>query len=584
MPYVQRKRIRYRVKERLGRPLAVLAGGLVLAAFWLWLSSLGPHMQTDQPKPSRSEKAMMAAQEKSVAQVLARAADLAGDGAVQALMEAKALQEEIVAGPATTQAAVRRLAEIERELAEAQAQVWETAVLRAVADAEAAEEAGRTAEAEERWQEALAAQEEINRSAASAGAKDFGRASRLAKRLAELKAGPLAAEVTAAIAAARQAVAAEDWALALAGYTAARAGQARLNEEYSTTRYADTLQLGRIEKEIASLDAAGVAADAEALASEGDAAMEAGDYVAAAAAYAQARAVQVRLNEEFGRSRFVSAERVEQLEVRRQTAASIPRVAQLHAWEAQIAANLARREVGAARALIAMAAVEVGHLFDELSRSERLDPELRLRLSYLEAQQERLSEVQDAVMERFRPLPGVGELWLLQTEVPQSLYLQVMRTNPSRQMGREYAVDSVNWFEAQQFCQRLGWLLGRRVRLPTEDEFRIAVGGGTQAAALAAALEFSADAKGSRPMAAGEPNAGGFFDLVGNLAEWIEAPEDAGDAEQGALIGGSYLDLPESLARLSKTTVPRSERARHIGFRVVVEMTEREERGAPDLR
>lgn len=92
-----------------------------------------------------------------------------------------------------------------------------------------------------------------------------------------------------------------------------------------------------------------------------------------------------------------------------------------------------------------------------------------------------------------------------------------MNTNPSRHAGRCLSVDSVNWRAAGEFCERLSWVLGRRVRLPTEAEFRTVwapVGEGA----------WSADNSEGHSRKVGKSPAvsGGFYDLAGDLAEWLQ--------------------------------------------------------------
>ena len=139
-----------------------------------------------------------------------------------------------------------------------------------------------------------------------------------------------------------------------------------------------------------------------------------------------------------------------------------------------------------------------------------------------------------------------------------------MKSNPSRNPGRAFAVDSVNWFEAVNCCERLSWIMGRTVRLPTADEFRIAVADAAVGDAIGGAEE-------SLAMASGEPNAAGLYDLLGNLAEWLAAsPSDAGGTP-APIAGGSYLDKAEDLTAVITREMPRSDRARHVGFRIVME-------------
>jgi formylglycine-generating enzyme required for sulfatase activity len=164
----------------------------------------------------------------------------------------------------------------------------------------------------------------------------------------------------------------------------------------------------------------------------------------------------------------------------------------------------------------------------------------------------------------------VAEIQLLSTEMPQSLYLQVMRANPSRNAGRAYPVDSVNWFEAVACCERLSWIMGRVVRLPTEDEYRIAVGD-----PMTGDLGKHESSAGSvsAAMADREPNRSGYFDLLGNLAEWLTPRPDQSPI-WSLVAGGSFLDGPALLRSVPSVPTERTERARHIGFRVVVELPE----------
>lgn len=572
MPYQQRRRRRYIVWEKLRPVILVLLGLASLAGLWWWLIQLGPN-----PVSANGDVVSNHAEDVEVASIRREVAALrdafAAEGSsadVQLLEEAITKQREVVnkLEGNVGQAELRRLNELEAELASALAKDLNQRIGELDAQAATSREAGNLGAAEAAWMEALRLQAKVNRSGATSAMKNFVREGRLEQKLQELVAEPLAHEVREALVAARSASAAEEWSNALAALTTAQAVQLRINSDFPRSRHAGLAELDEIEREIESLDAAGVAAMVDEQEEAGDSAMAEDRFEVAVLAYEEARQTQMRLNREFSRSRFLSSSRVERLEVKRQTASSVPLMEALQLEGAAIDQMLKRRETTKAADRLEEVARRIEDVFTQLPKSDRLDPELRLRTSFLSAQRDRLVEVQDAVYDRLRPLPGVSELQLLRTELPQSLYLQIMRVNPSRNPGRAFPVDSVNWFDAMSFCERLGWVMGRPVRLPTEDEYRVAVGEATQ---IELDMDPDAERTKSDEMAALAPNAAGFFDLLGNVAEWL-SPRPNQTGGWALVSGGSFLDQPEVLRKVPSIVTQRSERARHIGFRVLVEM------------
>lgn len=573
MPYVQRKRRGYSLwlKVRWGvlgvGAIVVLGGG-----FWA-LTQIGPRSidRDAQVANVRADDPKLAAKREAVRSLMERY-EAAGAGADPELLhEAVKLQQEVVAQQVGGgQSEVTRLLKLERQLDAVEAREQNALILELDTKGRVANDALELDAAREAWAAALAKQRAVNRSGAPSSLKNFRREAEFEEKIQGLAAAPLAEEVKEAMAVARKEVEAENWSEAYAAFGAAREAQLEINTNFERSQYADRRKLDEIERELESLDAANLAAEVDELEASGDTAMAQGEYEEATMIFEQARQLQTRINRDFARSQFLSSVRVQNLDVKRQTAASVPLVEAVRKEDRAIADLLRKRQtVRAGERIIAVEArLKAG--VERLKKSERWDPDLQLRLSYLASQVERLAEIQDTVYERLRPLPGVGEVRILRTEFPQALYQQVMKTNPSRNAGRAFPVDSVNWFEAMTCCVRLSWVLGRPVRLPSADEFRIAVADTSVGGMVA-------DRKQSQEMASQAPNAAGLYDLLGNLAEWLATADDAAGGVPAPIGGGSYLDTSTALSGLIQTEMPRSDRARHVGFRVVVEFDGPEE-------
>lgn len=484
----------------------------------------------------------------------------------QALEQAVEKQKELLrsfSGAGLDQST--RLVRLETELDSVRARGKVLLVDRLEKDGEELISADKLDEAGEKLREALRLQREINLSSASSRYKNYVRETSLVQGLAAVEAAPLRKEMEASLAIARQAAAEERWADALTAYTAARDAQARINREYGRTRYADLAGADRLSAEIESLNAAGVAAEIDVKEKAGDEAMSGRRAEEAAALFNEAETLQLQVNRNYPRSRFVSSQRIEDLQIKRQTALSMNLADSLDALDKAIGGHLKKRQIVAAEQKLEEAGRLVEKLFKDYPKSRRLDGALRIKLAYLSLRRADLRTLQDEVYDRLLPLPGVAERLLMRTEVTQSLYVLVMNTNPSRNPGRSLPVDSVSWNDAQEFCTRLSWLLGTTVRLPAPDEFRVALGADSAGGAWS-----SRNSEGrSHDAGSQKANTAGFSDLLGNLAEWAAIP---GSADKAPIIGGSYMDEPDTLAKIPTELRMKSDRARHVGMRILVEL------------
>jgi tetratricopeptide (TPR) repeat protein len=229
-------------------------------------------------------------------------------------------------------------------------------------------------------------------------------------------------------------------------------------------------------------------------------------------------------------------------------------------WEA-VGKSLSSGKVPAA-----LAAVEgMRAVYDELAREftglvEKYEG-TRERLEFMEKRKARVGLMAEELRKELVAVPGKPGWWMLRYEVWQDLYSALVDVeNPSREKGGDYPVESVTVVEAGEFAKRAGWLLGDKVVLPSGDLFFAAAG--TPGAPRDIALGPSGVLWKVRT---GDPNKAGFYNLWGNVGEWLE-PE----GEKAFHAGGNYLDSPESVFKEPVREVTVRDRNRLVGFRIAL--------------
>ena len=114
-------------------------------------------------------------------------------------------------------------------------------------------------------------------------------------------------------------------------------------------------------------------------------------------------------------------------------------------------------------------------------------------------------------------------------EVTQAQWRTIMGKNPSSFTGDNNPVERVSWNEAQEFCQKLSTLTGKKYRLPTEAEWEYAARGGNKSKGYKysgsntigdVAWYTSNSGRKTHPVGQKQPNELGIYDMSGNLWEW----------------------------------------------------------------
>jgi uncharacterized protein YjdB len=116
---------------------------------------------------------------------------------------------------------------------------------------------------------------------------------------------------------------------------------------------------------------------------------------------------------------------------------------------------------------------------------------------------------------------------LQRTEMTQAAWRAVMGNNPSARPCDECPVETVSYTTVQAFLERLNnQVTGVRYRLPTEAEWEYAARAGTTGDFPGDPAQIAwlrANAGGThQPVGSRAPNPWGFYDMIGNVGEWMD--------------------------------------------------------------
>jgi hypothetical protein len=175
-------------------------------------------------------------------------------------------------------------------------------------------------------------------------------------------------------------------------------------------------------------------------------------------------------------------------------------------------------------------------------------------------------------------IPGaqnVKTFKMLESEVTQQIWAQVMGSSPSRYKGCDQCpVEQVSYHEAIAFIEKLNEMQSKfKYALPSEAQWEYAASnkgryneyaGGTDISEVAVYLKNSKN--GTSPVKSKKSNGLGLYDMSGNVYEWTSTSYSS---KEMVIKGGSWKDPASSAEIRRKGSTTKDDKSSSIGFRII---------------
>ncbi|MBR5603799.1 MAG: formylglycine-generating enzyme family protein [Bacteroidales bacterium] len=179
---------------------------------------------------------------------------------------------------------------------------------------------------------------------------------------------------------------------------------------------------------------------------------------------------------------------------------------------------------------------------------------------------------------------AVGEYYIGETEVTQSLWKSVMNNNPSYFKEDNNPVENVSWNECQDFVEELNRITGKTFRLPYEYEWEFAALGGNKTLHYkysgsnnvnSVAWYYYNSLSRTHEVRTKYSNELGIYDMSGNVFEWcLDDYYQNGVGTEKVLKGGSWNYPDENCKIYSRACNDCNSRNNFNGLRLLMEAEE----------
>ena len=476
-------------------------------------------------------------------------------------------------------------------------------------DAEAFAAQKKYGEAEPLFSRAAELEYRITKEFPLASKKSHARANFLENRARTMHAIPLQMKAQALAQEGESALDEGNWPKANTALAQALVIEKELWRDYRNVIISNDTRIRRLQTLLTTVASAADYEQREQAVAEARAAEQRGDWDAAAAAWRSALDTQNSIIRNFPQSLYANEAQRAALAVNRANAAAHTEFVEVQKNYTEMRAEIRSRNTSRVALLAKQALRRAEQLLHNEPESTLVPEDFLAELRYMDVKATDIADVQKSFFASLRAVPGAPEnVKMTSAEITQALYTFVMPFNPSASNDLLRPVESVDYNDATEFCRRLSLLVGCEVRLPTRAEYAAAAGtpSAEELPDQAWLLENSSGTvRVGKTRAA---NAAGFYDLYGNVSEWVLPDElsaetlaalnlddETGNAEtfanaeaarkrrarEAPVAGGDCQTPAYAFPAEFFKSVNRSEKSRLRGFRVVADLAKDAQTSAP---